>query len=79
MEITLSQLCVDKMAVVTHVDTEEKLKQRLRDYGLIPGTIVRCRYRSPDGSVLALEFRGSVVAVRSKDLEAVRGCGLWQN
>ena len=79
MEITLAQLPVDKMAVVTIVDSKESLKNRFRDYGLVPGTIVRCRYRSPDGSVMALEFRGSVVAVRAKDLQLVRGCGLWEN
>ena len=79
MEITLAQLPVDKMAVVTIIDSKESLKNRFRDYGLVPGTIVRCRYRSPDGSVMALEFRGSVVAVRAKDLQLVRGCGLWEN
>ena len=79
MEITLAQLPVDKMAVVTIIGSKESLKNRFRDYGLVPGTIVRCRYRSPDGSVMALEFRGSVVAVRAKDLQLVRGCGLWEN
>ncbi len=79
MEITLDRLCVDKIAVVTQICTHDHLKHRLRDYGLVPGTIVRCRYRSPDGSVMALEFRGSVVAVRAKDMRFVRGCGLWQN
>jgi Fe2+ transport system protein FeoA len=79
MEITLAQLPLDKLAVVTEIHTKESVKSRLRDYGLVPGTIVRCRYRSPDGSVLALEFRGSVVAVRAKDLQCVRGCGLWRN
>ncbi|MBR4863874.1 MAG: ferrous iron transport protein A [Oscillospiraceae bacterium] len=79
MEITLAQLPLDKMAVVTEILTNESLKSRLHDYGLVPGTIVRCRYRSPDGSVLALEFRGSVVAVRAKDLQRVRGCGLWKS
>ena len=79
MEITLAQLPVDKIAVVTNIDTKESLKKRFRDYGLVPGTIVRCRYRSPDGSVVALEFRGSVVAVRRKDLQWIKGCGLWKN
>ncbi len=78
MDITLDQLCLNKMAVVTEVKTEGTLKKRLRDYGLIPGTIVRCRYKTPDGSVVALELRGTVVALRTKDLESIRGCGLWK-
>lgn len=76
MDITLDSLKTDKMAVVTHIETDEALKKRLRTYGLVPGTIVRCRYRSPGGSVIALELRGSVVALRAKDLKGIRGCGL---
>lgn len=76
MDITLDTLKTDKMAVVTHIEADETLKNRLRDYGLVPGTIVRCRYCSPGGSVVALELRGSVVALRTKDLKGIRGCGL---
>lgn len=76
MDITLDSLKTDKMAVVTYIETDEALRKRLRAYGLIPGTVVRCRYRSPDGSVMALELRGSVVALRAKDLKGIRGCGL---
>ncbi len=76
MEITLDQLRTDKMAVVTHIGAGQVLKRRFRDFGLVPGTIVRCRYKSPDGSTVALEFRGSIVALRAKDLHHIRGCGL---
>lgn len=76
MDITLDSLRTDKMAVVTQIEADEALKKRLRDYGLVPGTIVRCRYRSSGGSVMALELRGSVVAMRSRDLKGIRGCGL---
>jgi Fe2+ transport system protein FeoA len=76
MDITLDALKTDKMAVVTHIETDEASKKRLRAYGLVPGTIVRCRYRSPGGGVMALELRGSVVALRAGDLKKIRGCGL---
>ncbi len=76
MDITLDALKTDKMAVVTHIETDEALIKRLRAYGLVPGTIVRCRYRSPGGGVVALELRGSVVALRAGDLKKIRGCGL---
>lgn len=59
-------------AVVVEIDTEELLKKRLRDFGLIPGTTVRCGYRSPEGKVTALEFRGTVIAMRTRDLEKIR-------
>ena len=76
MDITLDALKTDKMAVVTQIETDGVLTKRLRDYGLVPGTVVRCRYRSADGSVIALELRGSVVAMRRRDLRKIRGCGL---
>lgn len=59
-------------AVIVEIDTEPALKQRLRDFGFIPGTPVRCSYRSPGGKVTALEFRGTVMAMRTRDLEKVR-------
>ena len=78
MDITLDMLKVDKMAVVTAVDTDAAMAKRLRAYGLVPGTVVRCRYQTPDRSVTALEFRGSVLAVRTVQLKKIRGCGLWK-
>ena len=74
MEITLDRLRLDQMAVVTDIETELPLCRRLQDFGLIPGTQVRCRYRSPGGSVTALEFRSSVLALRTEDLKRIWGC-----
>ncbi len=59
-------------AVVVEIDTEAPLKNRLRDFGFIPGTTVRCGYRSPGGKVTALEFRGAVMAMRTRDLCNIR-------
>lgn len=76
MEITLDMLCPEKMAVVTSIEAEKSLHRRLKAYGLVPGTIVRCRYKTPCGKVTALELRGSVIALRTVDLKDIRGCGL---
>ena len=48
------------------------MKNRLRAFGMVPGTQVRCRYRRPGGSVTALEFRGAVVALRTRDMARIR-------
>ena len=73
MDRTLDRLAIGKTAVVTCVGGSSALCCRLQDYGLIPGTQVRCRYRSPDGSVTSLECRGSVIAMRTKDMENIKG------
>lgn len=71
MEISLNNLRLGKSGIVTCVETEPVLKKRLRDFGMVPGTIVGCRYRSPGGSVTALEFRGTVVALRTRDMKKI--------
>ena len=70
VEMGLNQLKLGEMAKVTGV--EGVLKNRLRDFGLVPGTRVCCRYRTPGGSVTAVEFRGTTVALRTRDLQSVR-------
>ena len=72
MEISLNRLCPGAKAVVLQIDTDKALEKRLKDFGLVPGTPVRCTYRCPWGDVTALSFRGSVLALRSKDLAKIR-------
>lgn len=72
MDISLDRLCLGREGVVTHIETDDTLKNRLRVFGMVPGTPVRCRYRAPGGSVTALEFRGTVVALRTRDLKNIR-------
>jgi Fe2+ transport system protein FeoA len=74
VEVSLDRLCIGQQAVVTHIETDPALRCRLRCFGLVPGTQVCCRYRSPGGSVTALEFRGSVVALRTRDMRKIWGC-----
>ena len=72
MEIGLDRLPLGKQGRVICVDTDIHLKRRLRDFGFIPGTLVSGRYRTPDRSVTALEFRGTVVALRTRDMRNIR-------
>lgn len=72
MEMNLSRLEPGINAVVSRVDVPEPLRFRLRDFGLVPGTHVRVRYKSPDGGVTALQLRGTVVAIRTSDLKKIR-------
>ena len=59
-------------AVGTKMDVEKALSARLRDFGFVPGTQVRCCYRSPGGQVTAVGCRGSVIALRTRDLKGIR-------
>ena len=72
MILPLDQLCTGVWCCVTEIDTQPKLRQRLQEFGLVPGTRVRRRYASPAGDVMAIELRGSVLALRRQDLQKIR-------
>lgn len=72
MQGSLERLPCGVPAIVMDVGCSRQLRCRLHDFGLIPGTKIIIRYRSPDKGVSALEFRGTVVAVRTRDLRGVR-------
>lgn len=73
MEMTLDRLCPGREATVIRIATKEALRRRLADFGLIPGTTVQCHYRSPYADVAAIAFRGSVLALRTRDLQNMTG------
>ena len=72
MQVGLDKLPMGVPATVIHMGCSESLRHRLEDFGLIPGTVVMTRYRSPGGGVTALECRGTVLAMRTRDLKGVR-------
>lgn len=72
METSLDRVGLNGKAVVTEITVKTELARRLRDFGLITGTQVCCRYRDPSGRVTALELRGTVVALRTRDLKQIR-------
>lgn len=72
MEMDLDLLQPGRSATVVCIRSEKALKARLQDFGLVPGTVVHCRFRSPDGCVTALEFRGLLLALRTTDLKHIR-------
>ena len=74
MILPLDQVCTGMWACVTDIDTSPRLRQRLKDFGLVPGTRVRRRYASPGGDVVVIELRGSVLALRKRDLHRIRVC-----
>ena len=72
MEISLDGLRLGQQGTVTQVETDKVLKHRLQAFGLVPGTRVYCRYRTPCGSVTALELRSSVIALRTRDMARIK-------
>ena len=72
MEAGLDSIHTGMRVVVMQVRGKPKLVKRFYRMGIKPGTVIYCRYRSPGGKVVALEFRDTALALRTKDLKIVR-------
>ena len=72
MQCSLDRLPQGISAKVQKLDCKREIVERLKDFGLIEGTMVRVRYKSPDKGVIAMEFRDTVIAMRSRDLKGVK-------
>lgn len=72
MEISLDQLRIGQQGTVTQINVPPHLARRLQAFGMVPGTRVACRYRTPCGRVTALDLRSGVVALRTRDMRCIR-------
>ena len=68
---TLDKISTGEFAVVVSVDTQNSLKQRLYDIGLVPGTKIKVVHQSPAGNPRAYLVRGAVIALRNCDAEKI--------
>ena len=74
MCMTLDNLKPGETCVIKKIKDSSKIKRRLLDIGLIPGTIVECILSSPSNDSLAYLIRGTTIAIRkvdSKEIEVI--------
>ena len=69
---TLDHLRVGQSARIRAIYLPEEMQIRMRDLGLIPGTVVHCMLKSPLGSPAAYEVRGAVLALRRSDARQIQ-------
>ena len=63
----LDELAVGETATVFELKNDTSLRRRLRDMGLIEGTVLTCVGKNPIGSPSAYLIRGTVIAIRAAD------------
>jgi ferrous iron transport protein A len=68
----LSSLAPGECAVVSAVDADPRLAERLCDLGFVPGTPVRVVRRSPLGDPTEYEIRGYRICLRRSEGERIR-------
>ncbi len=64
---TLSSLTPGECGIVESIAHKSKIKRRLLDLGIIPGTKVLCVLKSPLGDPTAYFVRGALIALRCSD------------
>ena len=62
----LDDMTPGQRAEVLALRTESRMRRRLLDLGLVPGTRVECVGQSPGGDPKAYLIRGAAVAIRSE-------------
>lgn len=69
--LQLSQLPSGISGVIKAVTAHPGIRRRLQDMGLVPGTIIKCMYKSPFGDPTAYLIRGALVALRREDSDSI--------
>jgi len=74
----MSALSQGESACVIDIDSNDGMRRRLQDIGLVRGTNVQCVQKSPLGDPVAYLIRGAVVALRFEDSSCVQiQCSRW--
>lgn len=69
--MVLGDVKENEEVLIKKVNCDESIKRRLYDLGFMPNSRVKCVFISPFSSPLAFLVRGSVIALRKKDIERI--------
>lgn len=67
----LSDIKVGDKVKILKVNTNDFIKRRLLDIGLIENTKVECVLKSCFGSMFAYLIRGAIIAIRKEDINKI--------
>lgn len=70
--VRLSQIRTGDRVEVLDIPNQCPLCVPLRQLGITPGSVLFCRYSSPGAELVALECKGSVVALRLRELSMIK-------
>jgi ferrous iron transport protein A len=71
MNISLSELQPNEEAVVLELPKEERIANRLREMGLLPGTTIVFVRRAPLGDPLEIRLRGYSLSLRQNEAVSI--------
>lgn len=68
---TLNELQPGMHAKVLNLQTDDEMKRRLLDIGLVEGTDIECLFQSFSKDPVAFLIRGAVIALRNEDAKKI--------
>ena len=68
---TMDEMVVGQTAIVVSVNGERKIKRRLFDMGITPGTQIFLRKKAPFGDPLEITLRGYELTLRKTEAECI--------
>ena len=72
--MNLNDIKPGQRARVLGLLSNDSMRRRLLDIGLVNDTLVECLGRSPGGDPSAFLIRGAVIAIRSEDCRGILVC-----
>lgn len=69
--IPLTDLKLNSIANIDHLDCVEHIKRRFFDLGIIPGTPIIPVFKSISGDPIAYEVRNTLLAIRYQDAKDI--------
>lgn len=68
----LTDLPLNSTGEITDLTAQGNQRRRLLDLGLIPGTTITARRKSPSGDPTAYLIRGTILALRKEETNLVK-------
>ena len=68
---SLDELPLNQEGIIIDLKSEDSLRRRMLDLGLVNNTIIKPIFISPSGNPRAYEVRGSIIAIRKNDAKLI--------
>ncbi|MBP3888595.1 MAG: ferrous iron transport protein A [Cellulosilyticum sp.] len=69
--IPLTKLQEGQKGIVLDLQSQDAMRRRLQDLGVINGTAIECLQKGPNGDPVAYKIRGAIIALRSEDANKI--------
>ena len=67
----LTEVDIEKKVKVVSLYAHGLLRRRMLDLGIIPGTIIEVKRKSPLGDPIAYKIRDTIIALRSEETNLI--------